>query len=82
MGISEEFWTIIIIIVLIIISILIVISQKDIAFAGVFIWAFIGIALKRINEEGDFFSVGYSAIIGAIIIGLTCIISLFHNKTE
>ena len=46
-GISEEIWTMLVIIIVSIITVLILIIRKDYAYSAVIIWALIGIYIKR-----------------------------------
>lgn len=50
-NISFTAWTILMLIVATVIGILAVTQRKDIAFAGVFAWAFIAIALRHLDQQ-------------------------------
>lgn len=60
-GISENIWTIIILLVGAIIGVLTSIKNKDIAYILVFVWAYIGIIIKHISSVG--FNYQYPEII-------------------
>ena len=84
-GISPEVWTILVLIVATIITMLVIIKRKDYAFSAVIIWAFIGIYLKRIQDDpiyGVQNQIAYTAIIVIIIIVILDVISAFlhHSK--
>jgi hypothetical protein len=68
-GLTEQFWTIAIIIIGSIIGLLRMFKDKNIAYGLVFVWAYIGIWIKHISEVG--FNNQYPAIIITTII---CII--------
>lgn len=51
-GISETFWMVLILFVGAAIGILTMFSQKDMAYGLVFLWAYGGILLKHVSEEG------------------------------
>ena len=70
-GVSEEIWTMLIMIVAAIITILMLIKRKDCAYSAVIIWALIGIYLKRIAYDpiyGVQTQIAYTAVIAIIII--------------
>ena len=70
-GISEEIWTMLVIIVAAIITILMLIKRKDYAYSAVIIWALIGIYLKRIADDqiyGVQIQIAYTAVIAIVII--------------
>jgi len=70
-GVSEEIWTMLVMIVAAIITILILIKRKDCAYSAVIIWALIGIYLKRSVVDpiyGLQTQIAYTALLGAILI--------------
>lgn len=84
-GISEPFWTSIIIAVGLIIGIATIISNRDAAYGLVFIWAYAGILIKHTSAEG--FAGQYSGVINTVIISLVLltIVQLYiliSNKRE
>ena len=64
-GLSDEVWTIIILIVGLAIAVATMISNKDIAYGLTVLWAYFGIAYKHISESG--FSGEYPMIIGTVV---------------
>jgi hypothetical protein len=52
-GLSEQFWTAVMIATGTLISLLMLIRKKDIAFNLVFIWALFGIAMKRFSDPPE-----------------------------
>ena len=75
-GISNDIWTIIILLIGTLIGILRLFKDKRIAYAFVFIWAYIGIIIKHLN----FFNNQYPIIIGtAIFCIILFIISIFYT---
>ncbi len=71
-GISEQIWTILIIIVGAVIAGITTIKNGDIAYGFVPVWAYIGIIIKHVSEDG--FAGQY---IGIIITAYICIAIIF-----
>jgi hypothetical protein len=70
-GVSEEIWTMLVIIVAAIITILMLIKRKDCAYGAVIIWALIGIYLKRSVVDSIYglqTQIAYTALFGIILI--------------
>ena len=67
-GLSEEFWTQLILIIGIMLALSQLIYFKQSVFILVFIWAYFGIYLKHVRLEG--FNYQYPNIINVLIIGL------------
>ena len=78
-GISEEIWTILVIIVATIITLLVLIKRKDWQYGAVIVWAFIGIYLKRISDEKQ---IAYIAAISIFVILAMAIISAYKEHKE
>ena len=79
-GISEQLWTILVIIVATIITLIILIKRRDYAYSAVIIWALLGIFLKRITDDpvyGIETQIAYTAGIAIIVIIITIAITLF-----
>ena len=76
-GISENIWTVIIIIVGGIIGSLSIINYKSFSYGLVIIWAYIGILIKHISESG--FNRNYPDIIIATIVMILvlCVIQIY-----
>jgi hypothetical protein len=68
-GLSEPFWTVVVIIIGIVISLTILFYRKDIFYCLVVDWALFGILIKRLTTD----TVPVQSIITVIIIGLTAI---------
>ncbi|SHH75972.1 lantibiotic ABC transporter permease [Clostridium grantii] len=84
-GISEEIWTIIIILVGLLIGAITILVNKDIPYGLVIIWAYIGILIKHKSLNG--FNGEYPAIIITVIISIILLIVtelyvLLHYKTR
>jgi len=85
-GLSEQLWTILVIVVATIITIIILIKRKDYAYSAVIIWALLGIFLKRTTDDPIFgikIQIAYTTGISIIIIIITVAITLFlryYNK--
>jgi len=79
-GISEQIWTMLVIIIATIITILIIITRKDYAYSAVIIWALFGIYLKRIADDpiyGLQTQIAYTAAISIVVILIIAVISVF-----
>ena len=63
-GLTDQIWTVIILVIGAIIAILVGLNRKDRAFIGVFIWAFLAIAVKQVSLP----LIAVTAIILAIIL--------------
>jgi hypothetical protein len=77
-GLSEDIWTILVIIVAMIITILVILKRKDYAYSGVIIWALLGIYIKRITDDpvfGEKTQIAYIAAIALIILLIVIMIN-------
>ena len=81
-GISEEIWTMLVIIVAAIVTIFMLVKRKDWQYSTVIIWALLGIYLKRIADDpiyGLQTQIAYTAAIGIIVIILIAGFSVYKN---
>jgi hypothetical protein len=65
-GIAPQTWTIAILLIGALIGILRTFKDKSVAYLAVFIWAYFGILVKHVSEEG--FAYQYPSIIGALLV--------------
>jgi hypothetical protein len=72
-GIPDQLWTVIIMVVGAVVAILVGLRRKDRAFVGVFIWAFLAIAVKQISLP----LIAITAIILAIILSFLVFSRIF-----
>jgi len=80
-GISEQIWTMLVIIVAAIITLLILITRRDYAYSAVIIWALIGIYIKRIADDAVYgvqTQIANTALIALIVIIVIAILSFFQ----
>lgn len=70
-GIPEEIWTVIVLLIGLLIGGLTIIKNKDIAYGSVIVWAYLGILIKHLSQQG--FDGKYHFIIGTVIFSLTAI---------
>ncbi len=77
-GISEVFWTVLVIAVATIITLVILSTRGDIFYSLVIIWAFLGIVIKRLSFKPVYYTIVIAAIVGMIII-LGAIINRIRN---
>jgi hypothetical protein len=71
-GIGPETWTAIVLAVAVIIAGAVALSRADVAYGLVLVWAFAGIYAKH----GDVPTVGASALVAAVLVGLLVVVSL------
>jgi hypothetical protein len=65
LGLSETFWTVLVISVAILLGIIFTVKNKDIFYTLVVIWAFVGILSKRLSAD-----ISYTTIITTVIVGI------------
>ena len=53
-GLSESFWTVIILVVAALIALAVITSRRNWAYGLVFVWAYIGILIKHLDAEAGF----------------------------
>ena len=81
-GISEQIWTMLVIIVAAIITILMIVKRKDYAYSAVIIWALIGIYFKRIMDDPNYgiqTNIAYTVAISIVLILITAVITVFRQ---
>jgi lysylphosphatidylglycerol synthetase-like protein (DUF2156 family) len=86
-GISQQTWTMLVLIVATIITILIIATRKDYAYSAVIIWALIGIYIKRVADDLTFgvqTQIAYTALIAIFVILIIAVITAFlkYSKKE
>lgn len=86
-GISEEIWTMLVLIIATIITILIITTRKDYTYSAVIIWALIGIYIKRIAYDpiyGVQTQIAYTALIAIVVIIIVAAVSALiqYSKNE
>ena len=77
-GISEQTWTILLILITVILTGIILLKRRDYAYCAVIIWALIGIYLKRISDDviyGKQAEIANTALIAIIVILIIAVIS-------
>ncbi len=79
-GLSEQFWTVLVIIVGILITIAVLFSRNDIYYALVVDWAFLGILLKRLSVSIISEPVIIVTIGGLVVVTLGIITQLIRKK--
>ena len=81
-GIAEDVWTVLILLVGALIGILRMLNDKNVAYGLVFIWAYFGILLKHMSDDG--FDLQYPFIIITVIVCLYFfayfVSKIFHSK--
>ncbi|MBU3182982.1 tryptophan-rich sensory protein [Clostridium psychrophilum] len=81
-GLSEQIWTIIILLVGLIISMATTLRNKDIPYGIVIFWAYLGILIKHVSSNG--FASQYTGIITTLVISLIiifiCLLFVAKNK--
>ena len=74
-GINGTYWTAIMLVVATIIAAIVAIKRADIAFTCVFIWAYVAIAIRQINNP----IILTTVIVSAIVLGILLVVG--RNKT-
>lgn len=79
-GLSEVFWTIVMILVVLFLTITMLIREKDIVFSSVVLWAYYGIILKRLSlvpvYSGIIVTTEISFLIVIMLVGVTLVRSI------
>ena len=74
-GINGTYWTAIMLVIATIIAAIVAIKRADIAFTCVFIWAYVAIAIRQINNP----IILTTVIVSAIVLGILLVVG--RNKT-
>jgi hypothetical protein len=74
-GINSNYWTVIMLVIATIIAAIVAIKRADIAFTCVFIWAYVAIAIRQLNNP----MISITAVASAIVLGILLVFS--RNKT-
>ena len=77
-GLTEVFWTNLMLVIATIITILMLYFRKDIAYSLVVIWAFVGIIIKRVTVTPIELEVTATAGIGIALIAIMIGISIYR----
>jgi len=82
-GISEQMWTVIVMIVGLLIGVATMVKNKDIAYGLTIIWAYAGILIKHLSPNG--FNGQYQAVIitaigSMVVLALTAVLLVAANK--
>jgi hypothetical protein len=80
-GISEQIWTILVIIVAAIITLLILVTRRDYAYSAVIIWALLGIYIKRSADDpvyGIQAGIANIAVIAIIVVIIIVVLTFFQ----
>ena len=76
-GISGTVWTLLVVAVACLLGIARLLMQRDIAFASVVLWAFLGILVRHVT----FFESGYPVIVGGVVLAILLLLSGIANAT-
>jgi hypothetical protein len=79
-GISQEIWAFLIILIALLITLLVIATRKDIAYGLVVIWALLGIAAKQSGNQTVVSATEISAVVIAIALALSILISRFRRR--
>jgi len=81
-GLTEEFWTILVILIGIAIAMIMLFNRKDLYYSIVIEWALLGILIKRLSVDPELIlSVIITVIFGMVIIAVGIIIQSIRKKT-
>ena len=79
-GLDPRFWTVLVIAVGAGLAILLAFARKAVAAPAVVVWAFAGIALKRLGVDADYSrAVWLAAIVGAVLIACGVVVAQFSR---
>ena len=84
-GISEQIWTILILVVVTLLTLLILITRRDMAYSLVIVWALLGIVIKRLSTDpiyGVQTQIATTAGVAIIIILVTLSITMVRTRIE
>ncbi len=81
-GVAQDFWAIFVIIAGTIISVLKLILHKNIPFALVFIWAYLGITIKRMATEPVYSNIINTTIVSILLISCFCVYAFITTKPK
>lgn len=84
-GISEVFWTIVVIIVGLIIASLTILRNKDLAYGLPIIWAYIGIYIKHISKDGwntEYSIIIFTTVASIVILVMVEVYALFNLRKK
>jgi hypothetical protein len=79
-GISQESWTIFLLVIALLLTIIILLSRRDYAYSAVIVWAFLGIYLKRsVNDPiyGLKMEIANTALIALIVLIIIGMLTFF-----
>ncbi len=79
-GLSDTFWTVLVLIVAILLGGIFAVKNKDIFYTLVIIWAFIGILSKRLSVEVSYPIIIAVVSIGIGLLGLLVLYSVFKRR--
>lgn len=74
-GVNAVNWTAIMLVVATVIAAIVAIKRADVAFTCVFIWAYIAIAIRQVDNP----TISITAVVSAVVLGILLILS--KNKT-
>jgi len=78
-GLSPILWTVLIIIVALVLTSAVLITQADVAYASVYIWALIGIIIKQV---GSYPSIVLTCVIAIIIVSIEIGVVIVKKKLK
>jgi hypothetical protein len=79
LGLNNVTWAILVIVIALIITLLVIFTRRDIAYGLVLVWALVGIAVKQSGNQSIATTTEISAIIIAIALALSILISRFKR---
>lgn len=79
-GLSETFWTVLVISIAVLLGVIFTIKNRDIFYTLVAIWAFIGILSKRLASDISYRIIITSVIVGIVLLSLLVVYVLFKKN--
>lgn len=82
-GLSDQFWTVLVIVTALGITLAMLITRRDIAYSLVVVWALTGIVIKRIQADPiPVYSVVYAAAVSGVIILISITAAIYIKRSK
>jgi hypothetical protein len=81
-GIGQETWAFLVVIIALAITLLVIATRRDVAYGLVIIWALLGIAVKQSGNQNIVTATEIGAVIIAIALASSILVSRFRTRAE
>lgn len=79
-GLSQEFWTVLVMIVAILLGLKFIMRKRDIFYGLVIVWALIGIWIKRSADLEPIQAIYYTVVVGVFVLVLSSFVQIYKRK--